>query len=203
MYALAASAAGVGVLALAQPAEAKIVYTKTHKVLQQMGDSVNIDLNHDGVRDFAVAIGCVGWDSCVPTLRAYKFSNWIMMTASGAVAALPSGAYIGKQEGGARPLKTFSWGYPMLACGSRHAGGPWLDVKDRYLGLRFQIKGKAHYGWARLNASAQPPYQIRATLTGYAYETVPGKGIIAGQTKGPDVITVQSGSLGSLALGRK
>ena len=29
-YALAASAAGVGVLALAQPAEAKIVYTPAH-----------------------------------------------------------------------------------------------------------------------------------------------------------------------------
>jgi hypothetical protein len=32
-YALAASAAGVGMLALAQPAEAKIVYTHTHHTL--------------------------------------------------------------------------------------------------------------------------------------------------------------------------
>lgn len=33
MYVLAASAAGVGMLALAQPAEAKIVYTKAHHVI--------------------------------------------------------------------------------------------------------------------------------------------------------------------------
>jgi len=33
MYALAARAAGVGVLALAQPAEARIVYTKTNCIL--------------------------------------------------------------------------------------------------------------------------------------------------------------------------
>jgi hypothetical protein len=41
------------------------------------------------------------------------------------------------------------------------------------------------------------------TLTGYAYETIPGKPIIAGETKGPDVITMQPGSPGRLALGRK
>jgi hypothetical protein len=32
-YALAASAAGVGVLVLAQPAEAKIIYTKAHHLI--------------------------------------------------------------------------------------------------------------------------------------------------------------------------
>jgi hypothetical protein len=39
------------------------------------------------------------------------------------------------------------------------------------------------------------------TLTGYAYETVPNKTIIAGKTKGADVITLESGSLGALAAG--
>jgi hypothetical protein len=38
-------------------------------------------------------------------------------------------------------------------------------------------------------------------LTGYAYETIPNKPIIAGKTKGPDVFTVQPGSLGHLARG--
>jgi hypothetical protein len=33
MYTLAASAAGVGMLALAQPSEDKIVYTKVHQVI--------------------------------------------------------------------------------------------------------------------------------------------------------------------------
>ena len=41
----------------------------------------------------------------------------------------------------------------------------------------------------------------RLTLTGYAYETVPNKPIIAGKTKGPDVITAQPGGLGRLAQG--
>ena len=37
VYAVAASAAGVGVMALSQPAEAKIVYTATHPVIENHG----------------------------------------------------------------------------------------------------------------------------------------------------------------------
>ena len=40
-----------------------------------------------------------------------------------------------------------------------------------------------------------------AFLTGYAYETVPNKAIVAGKTKGPDVVTVQDATLGHLARG--
>jgi hypothetical protein len=50
-YAIAAGAAGVGILALAQPAEAKIVFTPTwQQVLPR--SSVKLDLNNDGVTDF-------------------------------------------------------------------------------------------------------------------------------------------------------
>ena len=59
-------------------------------------------------------------------------------------------------------------------------GGPWYNVTDRYLGLSFQRNGRTHYGWARLNVGAAN----YANLTGYAYETIAGKSIKAGQTKG-------------------
>jgi|HubBroStandDraft_6_1064221.scaffolds.fasta_scaffold05468_2 hypothetical protein len=51
-YALAAGAAGVGVLALAQPAGAKIVYTPAHIPIVQNKGLVELDLNHDGINDF-------------------------------------------------------------------------------------------------------------------------------------------------------
>ena len=51
LYALAASAAGVSAIALAQPAEAKIVYTPIHKQLP-INQYFPLDLNHDGVVDF-------------------------------------------------------------------------------------------------------------------------------------------------------
>jgi len=33
--------------------------------------------------------------------------------------------------------------------------------------------GRTHYGWARLTVRGNPNSKIFATLTGYAYETVP------------------------------
>jgi hypothetical protein len=71
--------------------------------------------------------------------------------------------------------------------GSANGGNSGKGLKNRYLGLRFFINGKLHYRWARVSvfinggSFSPPPF-----LTGYAYETIPGKSIIAGQTKGPD-----------------
>ncbi len=56
--------------------------------------------------------------------------------------------------------------------------GHWQNVNSKYLGLGFRINGKVHYGWARLNTAGTHPF--KAILTGYAYETEPGKAIRAG-----------------------
>jgi hypothetical protein len=87
--------------------------------------------------------------------------------------------------------------------------GQWVNVRSHFLGLKFRIKGKVHYGWARLNVTVGNS-RISATLTGYAYETIPGKSIIAGATKGPDdaeptaslnTPTPEPVTLGALAMG--
>lgn len=73
----------------------------------------------------------------------------------------------------------------------------------RYLGLKFVIKGSVYFGWARVRVIA-PKFlscKFKATLLGCAYETIPNRLIIAGRTKGLDVITVQPVSLGHLAAG--
>ena len=51
MYALAAGAAGLGLLTLAHPAEGKIVYTPANLPLMNQ-NQVFFDLNHDGINDF-------------------------------------------------------------------------------------------------------------------------------------------------------
>ena len=92
--------------------------------------------------------------------------------------------------------------------------GQWINggkgVKNRYLGIAFVIKGRIHYGWARITVT--PGKNFQATLTGYAYETIPKKPIIAGQKHGTeDRIqdlnasltrpTSRRSTLGMLALG--
>ena len=98
--------------------------------------------------------------------------------------------------------------------------GPWMNggkgVKNRYLGLRFKVGRHFHFGWARISVKRGPPPQVFTTvLTGYAYETIPGKPIIAGATnetdnnvEQPDAAlanpirdTPQPATLGALALG--
>jgi hypothetical protein len=86
-------------------------------------------------------------------------------------------------------------GFPSSA-----TGGQWLYTQHRYLGLQFVISGKVHYGWARVEVTLSQE-GIGATLTGYAYETIPNKPIITGKIKGPDVITLEPASLGHLAQG--
>jgi hypothetical protein len=88
--------------------------------------------------------------------------------------------------------------------------GPWANVKNRYLGLKFKINGKYHFGWARLNVQVElGGFSITATLTGYAYETVAGKEILAGQklnaasSAGREASAPAPQSLGGLALGAR
>src|SRR5262249_21110879 len=51
-YVASASSAGVSILALAQPAAARIVYTPANISISPH-DTVRLDLNHDGVVDFS------------------------------------------------------------------------------------------------------------------------------------------------------
>lgn len=59
--------------------------------------------------------------------------------------------------------------------------GPWVGATNRYLGLKFMIGGKVHYGWARLTLNVLSSSNIQVTLTGYAYETEAKHKILAGQ----------------------
>jgi hypothetical protein len=201
MYALAASAAGVSLLALPHPAEAKIVYTKTHQLIYGVGHFVNLDLNHDGHADFRFVVGGASHGSFLAVYSpsqdnristTSKIRNW--------AAAFPAGVRIGaggKGSNASAPMEGLFFGTPS----SSYQWGNWLNVKNRYLGLAFKIKGKTHYGWARLSATVGRDYGVHATLTGYAYETIPNKAIITGKTEGPDVIRVTPATLGHLARG--
>jgi hypothetical protein len=218
-YALAAGAAGVSLLALAQPSEAKIVYTPAHVLIGHSGvNRYNLDFNHDRIVDLIILtikdVNRCGADGS----RRRIFET----PASGngveglPPAALSQGARIGRSQRfyGKQGLMVSS----VYAFGGGHSCrhfGPWWSVSDRYLGVEFKIHKKIHYGWARFTFDRGRT----ATLTGYAFETTPGKSIKAGQKKesaddptneefspaafvtNPIPDTPQAASLGMLALG--
>jgi hypothetical protein len=158
-----------------------------------------IDLNHDGIADFGIFTrvnSCT--DACSATVAAYVGKGGIGIegktgadTTSPYVWALRTKARIG-------PCAKFIAGrfWNVMVAAASHSGhsrtvrGYWDNVKNRYLGFKFAIKGTTHYGWARLNVWDHGN-RVTAVLTGYAYETIPNKPIIAGKTNGSDDISVE------------
>ena len=177
----------LGMFALAEPSEAKIVYTPAS---QRITDgSFSFDLNHE--RDTKIFLwqhcsGHYGVHKCLFDAGPVRGNGVEQGTGgNGWAAALKAGAEIG-------PTAQFNQASGVLMAmtggvGTHHfpPGGYWFYNQTRYLGVAFQIKGKTHYGWMRFKQSSEHG----ATLTGYAYETIPGKAIKAGQTKGPDELT--------------
>jgi len=215
MYALAASAAGVGALALAQPAEGKIIYTKANKVIGPK-TTFHIDVNHDGIADFDLkdtltTFSTGGARAAVSALPdRQKNAIWgHTVHAKGYASALFKNVQVG-------PKGRFLGGAGLMAQSSASGGrldiysctGPWANVANRYLGLKFVIKGKTHFGWARLSVSCSN-IQVTATLTGYAYESIANRPILTGKEHGTigldDAIPTgdSSTTLGRLAQGAK
>ena len=224
-YALTAAAAGVSLMALSQPAEAEIVYTPADQIINR-NSGFRLDLNNDGIPDFRIsdmvaqsgfgtdqilsAIGPPG--NVVKCVSSFCISSFIY------AAPLETGSLIGPGERGwlRRAPMAFE---EFFRPGSTLYTWGWCNVSDRYLGLKFQINGETHFGWARLSVKfhrgALKQRSWEAHLTGYAYETTPNTAIKAGQMKGtiddaavrPDtrdqseVATTERSSLGTLALG--
>ncbi len=199
LYTAAASAAGVSAVALAPPATAQIVYTPAHEELS-FGQEIRIDLNHDGIIDIGIREGLYT-SSIFPRheLRAVPGEgNGIAISAFPAfVWAAEPGDVIGSIDSFTRSRGVMA----TITTGGFYYAGAWINVKNRYLGIMFQIDGKRHFGWARLNTT---PFQrnnnMHALLTGYAYETQPNTPIRAGDT-GNDDDNAVTGSLGALASG--
>jgi hypothetical protein len=159
-YALVASAAGVSVLALARASEARVVYTETHQVTRARVP-LYIDLNHDGIKDFALRTRYYAGSYFSAGLDASGYRNFNNAVAGrrfsrsgyffSAASALPAGARIG-------PKSKFPVHHPFMAVElfnrihtSQYSDvGPWAGkgkgVTNRYLGLKFVIHGKVHYG---------------------------------------------------------
>jgi len=199
MYALAASAAGVSLLGSAQPALAKIVYTPTDRSIAP-GTSYALDLNHDGTTDFtlvnyfkATTSGGRGTLYAQPRMAGDAIQGHVKSSA----LALRGGAIIGDKKSFLPGKAVMAWAFSFVATYGN--GGNWVNVKNRYLGLRFKVDGKIHYGWARLSVTIFLS-NITTALTGYAYETIPNKPIIAGETKGPEYDRVEQSHSETLTM---
>ena len=194
-FATAISVVGVSLLAFAGPLEAQIVYHSAHITID---DGVyNLDLNGDGVTDFTIDSHAEGKCS-IPEDGGFGILS-VTPSSSGngaIVGPLTKGDEIGPDQGfaeGELQLAEYMIAEYPRGCGLDWTG-PWFGanvnyVAKGYLGLSFQLNGETRYGWAELTvrvpihlANGKPG--VSATLTGYAYETTPGKAITASDKTG-------------------
>jgi hypothetical protein len=224
-YSLAAAAAGVSLLAMVQPAMGEVIVT--HKTIPipagKNPKPVYLSLANNGVNDISFTLSQDS-DSPDRTLlvdAVNKNNDGVMMgggwdpyaqalaqnTKIGASA--PFFWYAGLVElsasSGANKYCKGYWGTNLthlyIGCG---------NPKNKYMGVKFQLNGKTHYGWVRLNIKTTsnpngPP--LTASITEYAYESVANKTIKAGATTSIAEVPVENTqkqvgpSLGLLAAG--
>jgi hypothetical protein len=192
VYATAACAAGVSLLACAPPAAAKIVYTPANSYILP-NSTLSLDLNRDGTADFLLSNTNV---STGTNSHGRAGHGSLKIKPQNSVNAVwGKGSYASALREGVRvaPNQHFQSVHGKMVRSGWNSGefypatfasaGPWGDVTRRYLGLKFSIKGQLHYGWARLDVTViyGGTYTV---LTGYAYETVPNTPIVTGKTKG-------------------
>jgi hypothetical protein len=225
VYSVAAIAAGVGVLALAQPAASEVVVTKKTITIpiSEDGDgpTVKISLTNNGVNDFSFSLYSFNYHGIDRDLRIRPLEGGAVAAHSSkshipSALALVHGAKIGPSAHFSNNQNAFveqslvELGYTRSGRSyyTKNFAGDWAgNLKNRYLGVRFLINGKTHYGWVRLTLTTAPRKAMTATITAYAYETVANKRIQAGTTddSATSVPTTQGlsarASLGMLALG--
>jgi hypothetical protein len=221
-YATAASAAGVGMLALAQPAEAKIIYTPADIPITVNGGAVQVDLNHDGITDFSFynasgtcekhkhlrrPEGCsFAYMNLIPAQAGNEVGSSQSFNGAQCVAELRAGHRIGAgKKFNPNALSMFE----IVATNSNSAtlNCPWHGKGNTggFTALKFVVSGETYYGWAHVVLTSTGP-----VLRGYAYESNPNQSIEAGATKGAEAADAshapvlpgpQPASLGMLALG--
>ncbi|MGA2021233.1 MAG: hypothetical protein ABSH02_11635 [Candidatus Sulfotelmatobacter sp.] len=178
VYALAASAAGVTVLALTQPADGQIVYTPAHEQIGRNGKML-IDLNNDGITDVVVRE--------IPRINTFRSNS--LQAVPRPVGGIKQGSYLGfaaAMRAGSRigSPDVFDSKIALIVNWTLYGDyyrGSWAGAPTSYLGIKFPIKGDTHYGWVRLNAQYNSQGKdIDVLMTGYAYETQPNTAIRAG-----------------------
>jgi hypothetical protein len=210
LYSLAAAAASVSALALAQPAEGEIII-KNKTIPLHPNTPVLLDLNGDGVKDFDFFLSHY-------TIDQYSFNNLLVsqvgpvgagnavIGAAYSASAMLRGAKIGP---GGPFIRTYGhYGIPIEEsflctqnCGQKSGYsfdqgllGKWGGGHpNRFIGVKFKINGEIHYGWIRMTVTIKhkgsghgPTGSFSATITEYGYESVANKPCDAGLA-GPTV----------------
>lgn len=187
---------------IASPPGSTIIYTDINPdtLLSSSQTIYNLDLNKDGITDFVfrggfyISVCGDGYSIGVTNLSVEPANENNAILNDGA-----SHAYVLDSTVAIVPGSPWANTSQVLLIGGRgssrclpsiHRGGYWVNVSDKYLGLKFIKGNNTYYGWAKLSSSyyytPDHQYQLsrgQLTIKDYAYNSSPNQPILAGQTK--------------------
>ncbi|MFT7611130.1 MAG: hypothetical protein ACI9J3_000072 [Parvicellaceae bacterium] len=194
----AAAGAIVGITGV----NAQVTYTDVSPdvTINTHGAGVNLDIDNDGTPDFIAAVfdtaGIAGTASTGATyvltyagavLQPQNGNSWLGFNSSGDTVATVlnanddiSGAGSVWSNGGSAYLEfQADFSFPAYSYAGSFGGGAFGPSIDKYIGLKFSIGPATHYGWVRLDVSADGK---SVTIKDYAYDATADAAIPAGDT---------------------
>jgi hypothetical protein len=229
-YSTAALAAGVSMIALAQPVAGEVVTTHKTLFLGNGADGsppAQVDFNHDGAVDISFNQFSQTYGSGAQAMVLRPPAGGGVITKGGGsrgpyASALLRGAQVGPSAHFNAQSDIIERTFRPTTAGSQCGTARKLyghfpgDVPDRFVGVKFLINGATHYGWVRMSVDTTADgCFLGVKVTAYAYETVPNKKITIGSSTSAatETQTKEAGqshnsadafvppSLGMLALG--
>ncbi|WP_452226729.1 T9SS type A sorting domain-containing protein [Lacinutrix cladophorae] len=192
--ALTAAIAGVA------DANGQIIYTDITPDEGGAGVQYLLDMDNDGTDDFSIrhfSLSTYGYSPRNNLFAAPISSNGAILGIDSTYDypfALNAGQTISSSQTTWLPGNGYYKTMNYNSCG--YSSSQWCDATDKYLGLRFEIAGAIHYGWARLdvNQDSGSGWLIKD----YAYNSVAGEAIDAGQTLSVDEYAINEVKIVSL-----
>jgi len=155
----------------------QVIYTDIVDFEGDSASSFELDLNGDGVNDFTINGSSI-------QILVDASSNSIAGSLGGLSYkypfALNEGSVIdGNQVWQSSNGQILRYKTSSGATSCQYSSNWCGDTVDKYLGLRFDISGNAHYGWVRLDVTV-PNSMDNWVVKDFAYEATPDTAISAG-----------------------
>ncbi|QDU89415.1 PEP-CTERM motif protein [Pirellulimonas nuda] len=195
-YTLAAGAAAGG---LAADSDGAVVYSGPQDLPVAQFGALDLNLDGDAYTDVLLknyVLGAGNYQGA--TVNGYPgklvgFNNGLAYVSALSAGSLIDGSTLGTGFFGS------------LAYGAANPNAEFNSVSGAYIGLSFPIGGNApqfaHYGWVRVSIDNAAGTFV---INDWAYDDVPGQGILAGQVPEPGSLgLLAAGALGVAALKRR
>ena len=207
---LARFSAVAGAVLASSAVNSQIVYTNVDPdiIIDTASGQYNLDFNADAMIDVTLNVMNVMEFTSISTSTSAVYAGSLAVVTPGigagvvsAILGSSSSSYVTAMNNGdligtaavfgGSSMAALAIDITITSSSSSYqiSNGAFLGVTDKFLGVKFLIGTNTHYGWARLDVSANAD-TIR--LKDYAYNVAADSPILAGQTLGLDAISVEN-----------